>query len=116
MHPDESGPVDPAPVLNWQDGSTLRWTDRPEEVDAAFSRGGPLVGVAVMALALNHADADAILPRVGKALEAKDPEVRRQGVIALAAPLRGAVDPVVPEQMAGLTLQRQAAGADTATA
>ncbi|MEU3600911.1 hypothetical protein ABZ714_19630 [Streptomyces sp. NPDC006798] len=84
MHPDESGPVDPAPVLNWQDGSTLRWTDRPEEVDAAFSRSEPLVGVAVIALALNYADADAILPRVVKALESQDPEVRRQGVIALA--------------------------------
>ncbi|MFF2230817.1 hypothetical protein [Streptomyces anulatus] len=83
MHPHESGSVNPAPVLNWQDGSTLRWIDRPEEVDAAFSRGEPLVGVAVIALALNHADADAILPRVGKALEAENPEVRRQGVIAL---------------------------------
>ncbi|MFE5559842.1 hypothetical protein [Streptomyces sp. NPDC056544] len=84
MHPDESGSVDPAPVLNWQDGSTLRWTDQPDEVDAAFGRGEPLVGVAVIALALNHADADAILPRVGKALESEDPEIRRQGVIALA--------------------------------
>ncbi|MFK0256343.1 hypothetical protein [Streptomyces sp. NPDC090445] len=84
MHPDESGPVDSAPFLNRQDGSTLRWTDRPEEVDAAFGRGEPLVGVAVIALALNHADADAILPRVVKALESKDPEVHRQGVIALA--------------------------------
>jgi hypothetical protein len=84
VHPDESGSVDPAPVLNWQDGSTLRWIDRPEEVDAAFGRGEPLVGVAVIALALNHADVDAILPRVVKALEAEDPEVRRQGVIALA--------------------------------
>ncbi|MET7694562.1 hypothetical protein ABZT06_42735 [Streptomyces sp. NPDC005483] len=84
MHLEESGPVDPAPVLNWQDGSALRWTDRPEEVDAAFIRGEPLVGVAVIALALNHSDADAILPLVGRALEAKDPEIRRQGVIALA--------------------------------
>ncbi|WP_329257211.1 hypothetical protein [Streptomyces pseudovenezuelae] len=84
MHLEESDPVDPATVLNWQDGSTLRRTARPEEVDAAFGRGEPLVGVAVIALALNHADVDAILPRVGRALEAKDPEIRRQGVIALA--------------------------------
>lgn len=94
MQPDESDPVDPAPVLNWQDSSTLRWTDQPGEVDAAFSRDEPLVGVAVIALALNHADAEAILLRVGKALEAEDPEVRRQGVIALAhvARLHGTVD------------------------
>ncbi|MCM1976408.1 hypothetical protein [Streptomyces sp. G1] len=84
MHPEENGPADPAPVLNWQDGSTLRWTEQPEEVDAAFDRREPLVGVAVIALALNHADADAILPRVDKALESEDAEIRRQGVIALA--------------------------------
>lgn len=84
MHPDENDPVGPAPVLHWRDGSTLRWIEEPEEVDRAFGRGEPLVGVAVIALALNHADADAILARVGKALEAEDPEVRRQGVIALA--------------------------------
>ncbi|MFJ2821520.1 hypothetical protein ACIO7M_10440 [Streptomyces toxytricini] len=84
MHPDESGPVDPAPVLNWQDGSTLRWIDQPDEVDAAFDRGEPFVGVAVIALALNHADANTILSRVGKALASEDAEIRRQGVIALA--------------------------------
>ncbi|WP_328718676.1 hypothetical protein OHT52_03725 [Streptomyces sp. NBC_00247] len=84
MHPDESGPADPAAVLNWRDGRTLRWTDQPDEVDAAFDRGEPLVGVAVVALALNHTDADSVLPRIGRALESGDPEVRRQGVIALA--------------------------------
>ncbi|PYC77201.1 hypothetical protein C7C46_19720 [Streptomyces tateyamensis] len=62
----------------------MRWTDQPEEVDAAFDRGEPLVGVAVIFLALNHPDAEAILPRVGKALESQDTEIRRQGVIALA--------------------------------
>ncbi|MGW6704089.1 hypothetical protein ACWGDE_04225 [Streptomyces sp. NPDC054956] len=84
MHRDESASVDSTPVLDWQDGSTLRWIDQPEEVDAAFDRGEPLVGVAVIALALNHADADVILPRVRKAMESKDAEIRRQGVIALA--------------------------------
>ncbi|MFF2520705.1 hypothetical protein [Streptomyces liangshanensis] len=84
MHLEESGPVDPAPDLNWQDSSTLRWTEHPEDVDAAFDRGEPLVGVAVIALALNHADAGAILPRVNRALESENAETRRQGVIALA--------------------------------
>ncbi|QIQ01537.1 hypothetical protein [Streptomyces liangshanensis] len=40
--------------------------------------------MAVIALALNHADADAILPRVNRALESENAETRRQGVIALA--------------------------------
>ncbi|WP_406007633.1 hypothetical protein OG440_16835 [Streptomyces sp. NBC_00637] len=84
MYPRERGSVDPRPVLNWQDGSTLRWIEQPGEVDAAFDRGEPLVGVAVIALALNHADADTILPRVRRALESEDPEIRRQGVVALA--------------------------------
>lgn len=84
MHLGESSTFDPAPALNWQDASTLCWTDQPGEIDAAFDRGERLVGVALIALALNHADADAILPRVGKALESGDPEIRRQGVIALA--------------------------------
>ncbi|MEV5146869.1 hypothetical protein AB0L14_21145 [Streptomyces sp. NPDC052727] len=84
MHRDESASVDSTPVLDWQVGSTLRWIDRPEEVDAAFDRGEPLVGVAVIALALNHVDADVILPRVSRAMESEDAEIRRQGVIALA--------------------------------
>ncbi|MBC3839895.1 hypothetical protein GXW82_05805 [Streptacidiphilus sp. 4-A2] len=40
--------------------------------------------MAVIALALNHPEPDAILPRVARALAAGDPEVRRQGVVALA--------------------------------
>jgi hypothetical protein len=84
MDTDESGSADVAPALNWQDASTLRWVDHPEDVDAAFSRGEPLVGVAVISLALNHDNADAILPQVARAMAADDPEIRRQGVVALA--------------------------------
>ncbi|MGW4271868.1 hypothetical protein ACWEGQ_05775 [Streptomyces seoulensis] len=40
--------------------------------------------MAVIALALNHGDAAVILPRVGRALESEDAEIRRQGVLALA--------------------------------
>jgi hypothetical protein len=54
----ESGSAKRAPALNWQDGSTLRWVEQPDVVDAAFNRGEPLV--------------------------ADDPEIRRQGVVALA--------------------------------
>ncbi|WP_143681761.1 hypothetical protein [Actinacidiphila glaucinigra] len=70
--------------MNWADSSALMGTDRPEEVDAAFERGEPLVGVAVIGLALTHPDADAILPRVARALEAPHEELRHQGVVALA--------------------------------
>ncbi|WP_448316779.1 hypothetical protein [Streptomyces sp. CO7] len=73
-----------APAVNWQDASTLRWVTRPVDVKIAFDRGEPLVGVAVIALALNHHDADAILPQVARAMTADDPEIRRQGVVALA--------------------------------
>jgi hypothetical protein len=84
MGTDETGSADAAPAPNWHDASTLRWIERPEDVDAAFHRGEPLVGVAVIALALNHDDADAILPQVARAMAADDPEIRRQGVVALA--------------------------------
>lgn len=70
--------------MNWQNSSALLGTDRPEEVDAAFDRGEDLVGVAVIGLALNHPEATAILPRVARALESADAELRRQGRVALA--------------------------------
>ncbi|MFE5210581.1 hypothetical protein [Streptomyces sp. NPDC056600] len=84
MDTDASDPAGRAPALNWQEASTLRRVARPEEVEAAFSRGEALVGVAVIALALNHPDAGVILPQVARAMAADDPEVRRQGVVALA--------------------------------
>ncbi|MFB7461989.1 hypothetical protein ACFCZ1_00550 [Streptomyces sp. NPDC056224] len=58
--------------------------DRPERVVAAFARGDKHAGVAVIALALNHPGPAEVLPVVAGALESPDPEVRRQGVIALA--------------------------------
>lgn len=74
--------------MNWQEGSALLGTDRPEEVDAAFERGEELVGVAVIGLALTHPDAAAILPRIARTLEhalaSSDPRLRHQGIVALA--------------------------------
>ncbi|MFE7750433.1 hypothetical protein [Streptomyces sp. NPDC057428] len=80
--------------MNWQSGSALLGTDRPEEVDAAFDRAEELVGVAVIGLALNHPDAEAILPRVARALESGGDELRHQGRVALAhvARLHSTVD------------------------
>ncbi|MFF3672808.1 hypothetical protein ACFYYS_02340 [Streptomyces sp. NPDC002120] len=62
----------------------LNEVERPEQVLAAFERGERWVGVAVIALALDHPDPAAVLPVVARALESPDREVRRQGVVALA--------------------------------
>ncbi|HWU05713.1 MAG TPA: hypothetical protein VN520_04830 [Streptomyces sp.] len=80
--------------MNWRSGSALLGTDRPEEVDAAFDRGEDLVGVAVIGLALQHPDAEAVLPRVARALGSADEGLRHQARVALAhvARLHGTVD------------------------
>ncbi|WP_199920701.1 hypothetical protein [Streptomyces sp. NRRL S-237] len=79
-----TGTADGAGGPDWRDGSKLIGVDRPDVVLAAFERGEPHVGVAVIGLALNHDDPAAVLPMVARALESADREVRRQGVIALA--------------------------------
>jgi len=70
--------------VDWQDSSTLRWVGRPEQVREALGRGESFAGVALIALALNHADPEAVLPLIATALESQDLELRRQAVIALA--------------------------------
>ncbi|MEV7561586.1 hypothetical protein [Streptomyces sp. NPDC089795] len=79
---------------DWRGGTNLLGVDRPDVVLAAFGRGERFVGAAVIGLALNHDDPAAVLPFVAKALESADPQVRQQGVIALAtvARLHGTVD------------------------
>ncbi|MEU1593565.1 hypothetical protein ABZ468_12070 [Streptomyces sp. NPDC005708] len=71
-------------AYNWADGTGLLGMDQPEEIDAAFERGEPHVGVAVIGLALNHSDPVAILPRIARALRTDSEELRRQGTVALA--------------------------------
>ncbi|MFG2983717.1 hypothetical protein ACGFYQ_21120 [Streptomyces sp. NPDC048258] len=58
--------------------------DRPEQVVAAFARGESYVGVAVIAPALDHPGPAAVLPVAARAPASAHPEVRRQGVVALA--------------------------------
>ncbi|MFE3771684.1 hypothetical protein [Streptomyces sp. NPDC059122] len=88
----------PGRGMNWQEGSALLGTDRPEEVDAAFARGEELLGVAVIGLALTHPHPEAILPRVARTLERAlavgDTGLRHQGIVALAhtARLHATVD------------------------
>jgi hypothetical protein len=77
-------PSDQGCGFSWEDGTGLLGVDDPVLVDAAFERGEPHVGVAVIGLALNHGDPAVILPRVSRTLEAPSPELRRQGTIALA--------------------------------
>lgn len=69
---------------DWRSGANLNGVDRPEVVLAAFARNEPMVGVAVIALALNHPEPSVVLPVVAGALESPDREIRRQGVVALA--------------------------------
>ncbi|MFJ6479271.1 MULTISPECIES: hypothetical protein [unclassified Streptomyces] len=78
----DGGGTDGGP--DWRGGSNLLGVDRPEVVLAAFRRGEPNVGAAVIGLALHHADPEVVLRLVARALESADREVRQQGVIALA--------------------------------
>ncbi len=79
---------------NWADMSALMGTDRPEEIDAAFERGEPDVGVALIGLALTHPDPQPILDRTARALASTDLALRAQAIVALAhaARLHGTVD------------------------
>ncbi|MFF5706565.1 hypothetical protein ACFY7H_29365 [Streptomyces sp. NPDC012794] len=84
MRYESSGPETHSGAVSWDNGTGLIGIDRPEEVDAAFGRGEPHVGAAVIGLALNHPDPEVILPRVARALGAESQELRRQGTVALA--------------------------------
>jgi hypothetical protein len=88
-------PADPED-LDWERGSNLNRCRSPEDVDAAFDRGEQRVGVAVIALAHNHTDTDAVLARVARGLRSPSPETRRQSLLALmhTARLHGHVDAV----------------------
>jgi len=82
--------------LDWERGSNLNRCNSPQEIDAAFDRGEERVGVAVIALAYNHADTDAVLVRVARGLRSPSPETRRQSLLALmhTARLHGRVDSI----------------------
>ncbi|MEV0097324.1 hypothetical protein [Streptomyces sp. NPDC050738] len=84
MHYESSDPQNPDRVISWENATGLLGTDQPEVVDAAFERGEPHVGVAVIGLALNHPNPGAILPRIARAMRAPNPELQRQGTLALA--------------------------------
>ncbi|WP_219152199.1 hypothetical protein [Amycolatopsis sp. TNS106] len=81
--------------LDWSDGSAVWRADLlPADVQAAFERGEETVGVAVIALALNHSEPAHTLPLVAMAMESSSLEIREQGVVAMAhtARLHRAVD------------------------
>lgn len=83
---ESAGPADVSgDDVDWTDGlSVWRADHRPEDVAAAFERGESTVGVAVIALALNHPDPARVLPLVARAMESATPQTREQGVTALA--------------------------------
>ncbi|GAA4225827.1 hypothetical protein GCM10022254_08600 [Actinomadura meridiana] len=81
--------------LDWSDGSAVWEADLlPTEVRAAFERGEEMAGVAVIALALNHPEPARVLPLVAMAMESSSPQIREQGLVAMAhtARLHRAVD------------------------
>ncbi|MEV6968837.1 hypothetical protein AB0M47_27330 [Hamadaea sp. NPDC051192] len=92
--------------LDWERGSNLNRCHSPQDVDAAFDRGEERVGVAVIALAYNHADTDAVLVRVARGLRSSSPETRRQSLLALmhTARLHGRVDSVTLDLLRELLL------------
>jgi hypothetical protein len=86
--------------MDWLDGTGLLGADDPDEVDKAFDRAEPHVGVAVIGLALNHPDADTVLARVNRTPEAEDSALRRQGLVALGHTARSL--PAFPGPRRGL--------------
>ena len=99
----EPGVDDPG-VLDWAEASNLHTCRQPEDVDDAFDRNEPHVGVAVIALVYNNTDTTAVMLRVARALTSTNPETRRQGLLALmhTARLHGRVDDHTLDLLHGL--------------
>jgi HEAT repeat protein len=80
--------------LDWPDTGDLLGCDDPAEVDAGFDRGEPLIGVAVIGLALNVLAPEVVAPRLHRAMADVDAEVRYSGALSVGhmARLNGRVD------------------------
>ncbi|MET8160961.1 hypothetical protein ABZT47_31770 [Sphaerisporangium sp. NPDC005289] len=74
--------------MDWENSADLMGCDDPAEVEAAFERGEPLVGVAVMGLSLCVPDAHGVEPLVVRAMRSGSREVRLQGLTALSHKVR----------------------------
>ena len=87
--------------INWETGEGLLAVDDPTEVDNAFARNEKHVGIAVVGLALNNEDLDAVAPRVVRAIESDDVETRRLGFTAAghAARLFETLDPRIEQAL-----------------
>ncbi|MFC0548285.1 hypothetical protein [Kutzneria chonburiensis] len=85
--------------IDWATGRGLLAVDDPAEVDDAFARKEKHVGIAVVGLALNNEDLDAVAPRVVRAIESDDVETRRLGFTAAghSARLFQTLDPRIGE-------------------
>jgi hypothetical protein len=70
-----------------------------DQVDAAFDRDDPSVGVAVIGLSLCHDDAEVIAPRARRAIVSGKRELRCQGLTAVSHMVRrtGEIDDVTLE-------------------
>ncbi|MEU4689821.1 hypothetical protein [Actinoplanes sp. NPDC023714] len=52
----------------WYIGSWMEVVERPDTVDEAFEQNDEYAGVALLALVLNHPEAEVVLPRIKQAL------------------------------------------------
>jgi hypothetical protein len=74
--------------MDWETGEGLIGCDDPAEVDAAFDRGEPHVGAAVIGLALNCPDVEVVAPRAIRAISSGGSERQGQGITALCHMVR----------------------------
>jgi hypothetical protein len=91
--------------LDWENSADLMGCDDPREVEAAFERGEPLVGVAVLGLSLSVPDADGVGPLVMRAMRSSSREIRLQGLTALSHMVRltGEIDRPALELLRSMT-------------
>lgn len=90
-----------SPEYDWQTGENLISLNDPAELDAAFDRGEPRVGTAVIGLVLSCGDLAVAAPRVERALRSSDPFIRQYAFVAVgdAARLYGGLTPAIYEAL-----------------
>ena len=70
------------PTFDWGTGNGLLGISNPHDVDAAFERGEPHVGIALIGLVLNECDFEEISPRIVRALDSPSVPLILQGLVA----------------------------------
>lgn len=78
----------------WFIGSWIGVVEQPEAVDEAVDRNDKYAGVALLALVLNHPEAEVVLPRIKQALASPSDQTRANALQSLGhyARLHGSID------------------------